>query len=261
MFNDVVPSSHEGVLLYGKAPINRCGTNGTFSTHLIIDRDRNVIKISPELPDRMVAPANCALATVIRALKPVIPAKRDAVAVIQGAGLFGMYCCAVLHRGGYKVYCLDIKEERLKLVPEFGGIPILVKDNQSNEWNKEDSVDVVVEVCGDKEVFQIGLALLRPGGSYILMGLSGKDAELALPVDILIKKRLTVKGCQGYKSSDLQKAVEFLQKTRNLHPYDELLSGNFCIQDFHLALSAAKSQFFHRIALSPLMSNPSRFRE
>ncbi|XP_023209881.1 uncharacterized protein LOC111612845 [Centruroides sculpturatus] len=239
---------------YGKAPINRCGSNGTFSTHLILEGDRDVIRISPTLPDRLVASANCALATIIGAVQPVIPAKKDAVAVIQGAGLFGIYSCAALYRGGYKVYCLDVKEERLKLVPKFGGIPILTKDNQTGDWYKEDSVDVVIEVCGDKEVFQTALNLLRPGGVYILIGLSGKEAELSLPVDILIKKCLTVRGCQGYTSSDLRQAIEFLELTRDQHPYEELLSGNFSIQDFHYAISAAKSQLFHRVALSPSMS-------
>lgn len=39
----------------------------------------------------------------------------------------GLYGCALLHEAGFKkVFCHDISCERLRLVPKFGGIPVLV---------------------------------------------------------------------------------------------------------------------------------------
>jgi len=75
------------------------------------------------LPDPVVAPANCALATLVYALE-VLPDPCES-ALVQGGGLPGIYACAWLrHRGVREVYCTDLSLQRLALVAEFGGIPI-----------------------------------------------------------------------------------------------------------------------------------------
>jgi threonine dehydrogenase-like Zn-dependent dehydrogenase len=74
------------------------------------------------LTDSIAAPANCALATMVAATE-ILPKPCD-VAVIQGAGLLGIYGCALLrNRGTRRVVVVDTELERLKLVEEFGGSP------------------------------------------------------------------------------------------------------------------------------------------
>ena len=53
------------------------------------------------LADALVAPANCALATVINAASH-LPDPCRAV-VIQGAGLLGIYACALLRERGVRI--------------------------------------------------------------------------------------------------------------------------------------------------------------
>ena len=44
---------------------------------------------------------------------------------LQGAGLLGIFTCALLKEAGFgKVYCYDIISERLEMAKKFGAIPI-----------------------------------------------------------------------------------------------------------------------------------------
>ena len=55
-------------------------------------------------------------------------------------------------------------------------------------------VDVVVEVCGSPSVVPEGVALLRPGGRYIFVGMVHPDSHLDITAEQLIRKCLTIKG-------------------------------------------------------------------
>lgn len=46
-------------------------------------------------------------------------------AFIQGDGLLGLYCCALLRENGLStVYCLGRRTSRVPLIQKMGGIPL-----------------------------------------------------------------------------------------------------------------------------------------
>ena len=62
----------------------------------------------------------------------------------QGAGLLGLYGCALLKEQGFaEVFCSEVNTKRLSMVEKFGGIP--VGPGYSNTIQSE-SVDLVIEV-------------------------------------------------------------------------------------------------------------------
>jgi threonine dehydrogenase-like Zn-dependent dehydrogenase len=45
--------------------------------------------------------------------------------LFQGAGLLGVYSCALFKEAGYgKIYCYDVHPERLKIAEKFGAVSL-----------------------------------------------------------------------------------------------------------------------------------------
>lgn len=64
--------------------------------------------------------------------------------LFQGAGLLGLYGCALLKEQGYQsVYCSELNTARLSLVEKFGGIPVGPGYATAVD---EESMDLVIEV-------------------------------------------------------------------------------------------------------------------
>lgn len=50
------------------------------------------------------------------------------------------------------------------------------------------------QACGCKDVIDVGLSLLRPGGTYIFVGMVHPNSRLNLTAEKLIRKCLTITG-------------------------------------------------------------------
>ncbi len=102
-----LPQKCDHLFKYGHASLeDGSGLNGCYATHIVIRPGTALFEVPDALTDAMAAPANCALATVMCALEH-LPAPCES-ALVQGAGLLGLYACAVLRaRGVSRVFCSD----------------------------------------------------------------------------------------------------------------------------------------------------------
>ncbi len=158
-----LPQKCRALWKVGHAPLDDgCGWNGTYASHLVLRAGTHLVEVPAEIPDAVAAPANCALATVVAVLEELPRSCRRAV--IQGAGMLGLYACALLREAGVaRVIVVDVEPRRLEHVAAFGGEAAL---GSALERCEPDSVDLVVELAGDPTVLAEGLTLLRPGGAY-----------------------------------------------------------------------------------------------
>ncbi|MEZ4659965.1 MAG: zinc-binding dehydrogenase [Caldilineaceae bacterium] len=212
--------------------------------------------VPDELPDALVAPANCALATVVNAISH-LPAHCQ-TAVIQGAGLLGVYACALLHAAGVaKVFCVDVKEARLAQVAHFGGIPI---DGRPEHYPAARAailaaaphgVDAVLEVASASALIPEGVRLLRVGGHYGFVGMVHPHSQLELTGEQIIRKHLTLFGIHNYAPQHLDEAVAFLTRTQHRYPYADLVSPPFALGDLNEAVAAAQQGMWHRVSVRP----------
>ena len=62
-----------------------------------------------------------------------------------GAGLLGLYCCGLLSSHAYNVFCCDKNSKRLRLVTEFGAVPL----HPSLIGPVESKANYVIECTGD----------------------------------------------------------------------------------------------------------------
>ncbi len=176
---------------------------------------------------------------------------------MQGGGLLGLYACAWLrHRGVQQVYCSDIQPQRLDLVADFGGLPVLGDDanwSRSRERMHVEcpgGVDLVVEVTGSASVVPPGVQMLRPGGMYVWAGMVHPETVLQLTGEAVIRKCLTIRGMHNYSPLHLAKAQfprihpaqAALRKAGQPGPAARLPGGG---------VSLTRSRVWQRVAVKP----------
>ena len=238
-----LPEKCDALFKYGHATLtDGSGLNGCYATHLLIRPGTHIAKVADCLPDSAVAPANCALATAVNAIA-VLPTPCDKV-LIQGAGLLGLYTCALLaERGIEQIYCTDIDADRLALSSEFGAIPVTDPPPEG--------LDAVFEVAGNADLIPSGVAALRPGGSYVFVGMVHPNTRLELTGEQVIRKCLTIRGVHNYSPHHLDEALAFLARTADRYPYSSLVSDPFALTELAQAIALAETRQHIRVAIDP----------
>lgn len=248
-----LPQKCTRLFKYGHAALtDGSGLNGCYATHIVLRAGTFVIPVPDTLSDALVAPANCALATVVNALEALPAPCRTAL--IQGGGLLGLYACAWLrYRGLERVFCTDLSPDRLALVPDFGGIAVPA-DAAMHKTILEESgggVDLALEVAGTASVIPDGIALLRPGGTYVWAGMVHPETALSLTGEAVLRKCLTIRGVHNYAPAHLVAGLDFLQSQQTRLPFDRLVSPPLPLESLNEALTLSASRRWLRVSIAP----------
>jgi putative phosphonate catabolism associated alcohol dehydrogenase len=252
-----LPQKCTSLFKYGHAALaNGSGLNGGYASHIVLRRGTAIFEVPDALSDAIVAPANCALATIVNVLAELPQPCRTVL--VQGGGLLGVYACAMLRqRGVDRIFCSDISEHRLALIAEFGGVPLrgdpggwLDSVGQLRDASP-DGVDLVIEVAGSAEAVPQGVSVLRPGGSYVWAGMVHPETALALTGEAVVKKCLRIRGVNNYAPSDLKTALQFLAETRRDFPYEKLVSPPLPLDQLDAAMALSQRREWLRVAVKP----------
>ncbi|HSJ02916.1 MAG TPA: zinc-binding dehydrogenase [Verrucomicrobium sp.] len=252
-----LPQKCDQLFKYGHAALSDgTGLNGCYASHILLRPGTAVLPVPDSLPDAVIAPANCALATVASALGE-LPSPCHS-AWVQGGGLLGLYACAWLrHQGVEKVFCSDIQPQRLELVREFGGIPLLTNadtwqaSREVLEHECRGGVDLVVEVTGSSAVVPHGVEMLRPGGMYVWAGMVHPETALHLTGEAVIRKCLTIRGMHNYAPVHLQQGITFLESTLARLPYEKLVGPALPLASLDEAIALTRTREWQRVAVKP----------
>jgi NAD+-dependent secondary alcohol dehydrogenase Adh1 len=153
---------------------------------------RTVIKLAPHLQPTDVAALADAGLTAYHAVKKSIPllypGTRALVIGAGGLGHIGIQC--LLAMSPAEIIVLDTNEGALKLARELGAHHVVqTKKDGSHLQEVRDLTDgkgaeVVIDFVGEKGAPADGIALLRPAGSYFVIGY-GEDIQVATQKIIL----------------------------------------------------------------------------
>ncbi len=233
---------------YGHASLgDGTGLNGCYASHILLRRGTSVFPVPDCLSDAVVAPVNCALATMVSATE-VLPTPCR-TAVIQGAGLLGLYGCAILRsKGVARVLVVDTDATRLSRVPAFGGEPILAS---LRRFIQAGQVDAVFEVAGTSSVVAEGVEYLRPGGFYVFIGMVLPGTSLGLTGETVIRKCLTIRGVHNYAPRHLEAALRFLEQNLDNHPWSSLVSPPYRLANLEDAFNESRRRTWPRVAVRP----------
>lgn len=248
---DNLPQKCDRLFKYGHAPLDSgTGHNGCYASHIVLRAGTHIARIPDAVPNSVAAPANCALATMVNAVSQLPKIPRSVV--VQGAGLLGLYGCALLEEAGVEnIYCTEIDPSRKEWIQRFGGIPIDAAKAEREISNLHPSgIDAIFEVAGTRSVVPEGIRLLRNGGTYIFIGLVHPDSELSISGETIIKKCLTLRGIHNYAPHHLDTALEFLERQVSQRPFESLVAPAQPLEDLTAALALAKTQQWARVSIA-----------
>jgi alcohol dehydrogenase len=232
---------------------------GGFAEYCYITPGTCVIRIPDTLSDEEVAPANCALATVVAGWEAA-GVKAFENVLIQGAGALGFYAVALArHFGCQRIVVTDILDHRLEFIKAFGATDAINVGGMSDQdivrtvqkMTDGFGVDCAMEVAGIPTLIPTGLKCLRTGGRYVEIGNSAPGANFTYDACDIVWRRLTLKGIHNYDARHLQAGVDLLAMTREKFPFKDIVTHRVSLEDINEGMRLADSGNAIRVAVCP----------
>jgi L-iditol 2-dehydrogenase len=214
---------------------------GSCSEYMYVPSPCLIIKVPDEVSSASAAASACAYRTVMHGYDRLGAIKPHETVVIQGSGPLGNFAAAVAKdSGANQVLVIGAPANRLEVSRRMGAddtlnIEEITDPRDRREWVRERTggrgADVVVQ-CATNAAIPEGLTLLRGGGRYVSIGMSGKadiDAN-ALPQQMTF---LTVRS--GEPRHWLQ-AIDFLASRRDRFPFEDMISKHYSLDNINQAI-------------------------
>lgn len=238
-----MPQKADGLFKYGHAKVTEADAlHGGLSTHCVLKHGTTVLKISKEIPLKVAATINCAVATVAGAVRLSGNLKGKKV-LISGVGLLGLVCAAMCSADGAKeVHVADVNDGRLKLAEAFGAN---VQHLLGQDGDLPTDIDVAFDMSGSPDAMEMGLGTLTVGGTAVWIGAVFKTREVQVNAERVVRNLITIKGLHNYNYEDFVQAVSFIETNHAKFPFEKLVSAEFSLED-------AESAFNYAVADKPI---------
>lgn len=187
------------------------------------------------------------LAVAVHAARSANLRHSDTV-VIFGAGTIGLLSAAVANAfGAKKVVAVDILDGKLQFAhewnhsetfkPDVKATPEINADRLLTDNGLGLGADVVIEASGAASSINTGIHALRPGGSFMQVGMVGGNVDF--PIQRVIERELHVHGCFRYGAGDFETALQMLSNKQI--DVKELLSSTLPFEEATVAWETTKA--------------------
>jgi len=204
---------------------------GGFASHAQLREGTVIVRVPETLPAAVLAPASCATATAIAAVRSGAAGRDlDGIRVrVHGAGLVGLTAAAIAASSGAVVEVRDPNPARRALAARFGAA--------ADAGGREP--DIVIEASGHAVTDAIeGVAV---GGTAVLVGSVFPADPVPLDAESVVRRLVTVTGVHNYTGRDLSDAVSFLAGPGRVHPFADVVSAVHPLSELDRALAAASA--------------------
>lgn len=218
------------------------GRNGGFAEYATIPL-RTTWKNDPEINVEAMSVQEPLGNAVHVVTKANVQGKR---VLVLGLGPTGL-CAGVVAKayGASEVVGLNRREYRRKLASVMGFDRVL-EVLPENEYN---SFDVVLEMSGNTNAFQMGLDAVRIAGTFIVFGIPKND----IPINVgkyFINKEITVGSVFGRRIWETWYQTTELLKSGKVD-LTKMITHRFKLEDFEKAMKVMKSGECGKILLEP----------
>jgi len=218
---------------------------GAFGEYYYLRPNHTVFKVPDDLSDAMVASVNCALSEVIYGFEKVALSFGETV-VIQGAGGLGINACAVAKdMGAQRVIVIDGIPQRLQMAKTFGADETVDINEFKTPQDRITRVreltggwgaDVVAELVGTPKAVEEGLEMVCNGGRYLEIGnISPLHGTFQADPALLVMASKSIFCVVMYGRDTIKKALDFLSRTKDKYPFDQILSCSYSLDQINQA--------------------------
>ena len=194
--------------------------DGGFADFLLTSA-RSVVKLGPGLEPKDIAALADAGLTAIHAVKKAIPVLEPGThAVVIGAGglgHIGIQCLKAMTPA--EIIVIDPSEKALALAGELGADHTVQVDGSHVDKVKEmtDGIgaEAIIEFVGERGAIEHGLAMVRDGGFYYVIGYG---ENINIPTIDVISREISFSGCLVGTYTDLEELMTLTAQGQvNLH--------------------------------------------
>ncbi|MCR9176761.1 MAG: alcohol dehydrogenase [Alphaproteobacteria bacterium] len=187
--------------------------DGGYSTHVMVRHPKYLVDIG-DVDPAVATPYACSGVTVYSALKKALPILDTEWLAIMGCGGLGLSAVAIAKAIGVKnVVAVDIDEAKLTAAKEIGADAVFNSktDNAVGELQKiaGGELKAVLDTVGGEATSGLGIAAVRKGGRYVIVGLYG--GELTLPLPTIPMRALSVIGSYVGSLGDLKELMALVR--------------------------------------------------
>lgn len=223
--------------------------SGGFATHCLLRPGTAIVRVPDAVPDAVAAPAACATATVAAALAAAPGLRAGDRVLVTGAGMLGLAAAAMAAEAGAEVVVSDPHPRRRERARAFGAHATV--DPHGAATGEIGEVDLAVEVSGAASAVRTCLDTLAVGATAVLVGPVSPGPAVDLDPERLVRGWHTVTGVHNYHPRDLARAVDFLAGASARHPFAQLVSDPYDLDDVARAVRAATTGSTPRTAVRP----------
>jgi len=174
------------------------------------------------------------LAVAVHSVYNIGQIRANQTVAVFGAGPVGLLCMAVAKAcGASRVIGVDIVQSRLDFAKSYVATdafmpPKMNADEPRMEYSKRASatmakeldvedrgdkaVDLVIDASGAEVCVQMGLFLVKQGGTFVQVGMG--TANLQIPITMLLIKEVSLNGSFRYGPGDYATAIKLVSRGR-----------------------------------------------
>ncbi|GAA1051030.1 zinc-binding dehydrogenase [Arthrobacter russicus] len=234
-----LPQKCRHVAKYGHTAWESWPLSGGFASHVQLRAGTPIALVPDSLPSAVAATATCAGATIMAAVEGATGES----ALVIGAGMLGLYACAVLAEQGFEVTVWEPQAERRRRALRFGATYTADGPEADRRF------DIAVELSGYRPIIPEALAALEIGGILLLAGTVSPGPAVPVDPEAMVRGLSTMQGVHNYRPEHLQQTIDFLAASDK--PFAELLSESRPLADIAAAFDAARDGQALRVVLVP----------
>jgi threonine dehydrogenase-like Zn-dependent dehydrogenase len=224
--------------------------NGGFAEYGYVFPTSGRIRVPDRIPDAVAAASSCALRTVVHAFDRLGPLQERHTVVIQGAGPLGLFATAkAVTAGPEQVIVIGGPASRLALARSWGAAAVIevgagqvpqARVERVMELTGGRGADVVIEVSGVPAAFSEGIAMLRRGGRYAIVG-QIHDTDVSFNPSQIVMKQATLTGSLSGAVDHYARALRFMDNNIDRFDWTRMITSHQPLEQINTALKRMKT--------------------
>jgi 5-exo-hydroxycamphor dehydrogenase len=233
---------------------------GGYAEYLYLRPGIGFFKLPDDISTEIAASFACAGPTVTHALShdPIRPGE---AVVVQGSGPVGLYGVLISRLSGARqIINIGAPAHRLEMAKRLGADETInieeITDSQQRvqlvrEKTKGVGPDAVLECSGNPLAVPEGIAIVRNGGRYFVIGQYSVSGPVAINPEDITLRELKLQGSQAFVPEDIFTYLHVIRDAQRHYPLDEVISHRFPLDQADEALQAVRMQEAIRAVLIP----------
>lgn len=215
---------------------------GSFAEYVVVPwADVNLAVLPEDVGFDAAASLGCRFMTSYHGLVHRAGLRAGETVVVFGCGGVGLAAVAIASAAGARVVAVDVVPEKLDLARALGateGVDARAGDPAAAVRERlGGGADVSVDALGSRTTAAQALATLRPRGRHVQLGLLlGADADPAFPLQVVVRRELTVVGGHGMPAWRYPELFRFVAAGRV--PLDRLIGARRPLEEAGDALAS-----------------------